>query len=208
MNRLYIVFNLVFIITIVSCSPKSTTTESENIESSSLAWIPFEGEEEVVFILDTARMVFNGSGKESYYENVRYMSDQGGFLGWQEDFYADLQRQQLIFYSISTPYFIKYYLEHNKGELGSWDILRVSVGDGDYYQNEMKIVTYETENSDKGENFTYKSQVLLNGIQFDSVYLRKQERRPFEVYYTKRQGVVAFKVSSSELWIIRQDTIK
>ena len=44
-------------------------------------------------------------------------------------------------------------------------------------------------------------------IQFDSVYFKKQERRPFEIYYTQKLGVVAFKVSSTELWTIRQDTI-
>jgi len=208
MKRINIILGLVFMIAIIGCGPKSVITDPENIDSTSVAWIPSEDNGDVVFEFDTSRMVFSGEGKVSYYENVRYMTDQGGFFGGQKDYYADLERQQLIFNSISTPYYIKYYLERNKGELGDWDIFRVSVGDGDYYQNEMKIVTYETENSDKGENYTYKPEIVLNGIQFDSVYYKKQERRPFEIYYTRKLGVVAFKVSATELWTILQDTIK
>jgi hypothetical protein len=153
-------------------------------------------------------MVFTGSGKETYYENVRYMTDQGGFIELQKDYYADLERQKLLFNSVSTPYFIQYYLERNKGELGDWDIFKISVGDGDYYQNEMKIVTYQTESSNKGENFTFKKEMTLNGVEYQNVYFKKQERRPFEIYYTLKQGLVGFKVSSTELWTLRQDTIK
>ncbi len=208
MKRIYLAVALAFMISLIGCGPKSVTTDTENLDSISLAWIPFAGSEDVVFEFDTSRMAFYGAGRSSYYENVRYMTDQGGFIAVQEDYYADLERQNLIFNSASTPYFIRYYLERNKGELGDWDILKVSVGDGDYYQNEMKIVTYETESSDKGENFTFKPQVELSGIKFDSVYYKKQERRPFEIYYTQRLGVVAFKVSSTELWVIYQDTLK
>jgi hypothetical protein len=198
---------LIVLIFIFGCGPKSVTTEKEDLYSDSEKWIPFTGYEDVIFIHDTSEMVFSGSGRESYYENLRYMTDQGGFIGGQEDYYAELERQELFFNSTSTPYFISYFLERNKGELGDWDIFKIAVGDGDYYKNEMKIVTYETDNSDKGENFSFKNDVILNGIQFDSVYYKKQERRPFEIYYTLKQGVVGFKVSATELWTIKQDTL-
>jgi hypothetical protein len=207
MKRIYLAISIACTIWLIGCGPKSITTDTENLDTISEAWIPYAGSEDVVFEFDTSQMVFSGAGRASYYENVRYMTDQGGFIGVQEDYYAELERQNLLFYSVSTPYFIKYYLERNKGELGDWDILRVSVGDGDYYQNEMKIVTYETENSSKGENYTFKPEQVLNGISFDSVYYKKQERRPFEIYYTRRLGIIGFKVSSTELWTIKQDTI-
>ena len=198
---------MLFAFLLNGCGPKSVSTGEDNLQPASKAWIPFNGNEVVVFTLDTMEMVFTGKGKETYYEHVRYKTDQGGFFSSQEDYYGDLERQELIFESPSTHYFVKYYLERNKGDMGDWDIFMVSVGDGDYYQNEMKIVTYETSSYDKGEDYTYQEEKMLNNIVFDSVYYKKQERRPFEVYYTKRQGVVGFKVSSTELWTIRIDTL-
>jgi hypothetical protein len=208
MKRIKIAVCLICPILIIGCGPKTVNTDSENLNPVSEAWIPYEGSESIVYEYDTLHMTFAGDEKESYYESVRYMTDQGGFIGGQKDYYADLERKKLIFNSVETPYFIQYHLERNKGELGDWDIFRVSVGDGDYYQNEMKIVTYETESSDKGENFTFKREMLLNGVNYDSVYFKKQERRPFEVYYTLKQGVIGFKVSATELWTLKQDTIK
>ena len=208
MKRIFAAICLVSLITITACGPKEIVTDDGYLKTSSEAWIPFVGTENVVFKFDTANMLFAGGEKESYFENVRYMTDQGSFIGIQEDYYADLERQQLSFNSEETDYFIHYYLEHNQGELGEWDILKVSVGDGDYYQNEMKMVTYESESSDKGENFTFKKELVLNGVTYKDVYYKKQERRPFEIYYNKSYGVFAFKVSPSELWSISQDTIQ
>ena len=89
-------------------------------------------------------------------------------------------------------------LERDKGDTGDWDIFRVSLGDGDYYKSEMKIVTYESDKYDKGENYSFKATVTLNGKVFNDVYYLKQERRPFEIYYTEQQGIVAFKLSALE----------
>jgi len=200
---------LIFTLSVmIGCGPKSVTTAREDLNSSSRPWIPYAGNETVVYVYDTNEWIFNGLGKEVYYESVRYMSDQSGFFQVQEDFYADMERQELTFDSPSTPYFIKYYLERNKGQGGDWDIIRVSVGDGDYYKNEMKVVTYENDTYDKGEIYTsYSATKTLNGVQFDSVYYFQQERRPFGVYYNKRYGVIAFKVASAELWSIKLDNL-
>lgn len=202
----FIIFSiLLFTLSLmIGCGPKSVNTAREDLNPLSRSWIPYAGNEIVVYEYDTNEWIFNGIGKEVYYENVRYMSDQSGFFQVQEDYYADLERQELTFDSPSTPYFIKYYLERNKGEVGDWDIIKVSVGDGDYYKNEMKIVTYETDTYDKGEIFTsYSASKTLNGIVFDSVYYLQQERRPFGVYYNERYGVIAFKISTAELWTIK-----
>jgi hypothetical protein len=192
---------------VFSCSPKSINTERENLTGASKAWIPFNGNEDIVFVFEDNEMVFSGQGKSTYYENVRYMTDQSGFFTVQEDYYADMQRQELIFETPSSVYYINYYLERNKGETGEWEILRVSVGDGDYYKNEIKIVTQQTDKTDKGEIFTYTETKVLNNVKYDSVYFWKQERRPFEIYYTKKQGIVAFKVSTNELWSLKADSI-
>jgi len=191
---------------IIGCGPSTVNTAQENLNAESRPWIPYAGNESVVYEYDTSNWAFTGTGKDIYYENVRYMSDQSGFFKVQEDYYAELERQELNLDSPHTPYFIKYYLERNKGETGDWDVIRISVGDGDYYKNEMKIVTYESDDFDKGENYkSYFPTKVLNGITFDSVYYSEQERRPFGVYYNKRYGVVAFKVSSAELWTIKLD---
>ena len=200
------VLGFILLSLIIGCGPSTVNTAKENLNVESRPWIPYAGNESVVYEYDTNNWVFTGSGKDIYYENVRYMSDQSGFFKVQEDYYADLERQELNLDSPYTPYFIKYYLERNKGETGDWDVIRISVGDGDYYKNEMKIVTYESDDFDKGENYkSYFPTKVLNGITFDSVYYSEQERRPFGVYYNKRYGVVAFKVSSAELWTIKLD---
>ena len=91
-----------------SCGPQSVNTEREDLNAESRSWIPYAGNETVVFEYDTNAWTFNGLGKEVYYDNVRYMSDQSGFFKVQEDYYADMERQELTFDSPSTPYFIKY----------------------------------------------------------------------------------------------------
>ena len=67
----------------------------------------------------------------------------------------------------------------------------------------MKIVTYESDKYDKGEKYSFKPTVTLNGKVFTNVYFVKQERRPFEIYYTQQQGIVAFKLSAKETWTIK-----
>jgi hypothetical protein len=200
----------IFLLTIValisfvtSCGPKSTNIGQEDLQIASRDWIPYAGTESITFVFDTNEMVFTGQGKEIYYENVRYMSDQSGFFTLQEDFYADLEREELLFESPSTDYFINYKLERNKGETGDWDVLTVTLADGDYYSNHLKIVVYESDIYDKGEVFNFSRSSTLNGIVFDSVYYWKQERRPFEIYYTKKQGVVGFKITPKEIWTLK-----
>ncbi|OQX78428.1 MAG: hypothetical protein B6D61_05525 [Bacteroidetes bacterium 4484_249] len=200
-------FVLVFSMSLMfGCGPKSVSTEKENLQSSSKEWIPYSGNEQLVFVYDDQEIVFSSVGKQTYYDNVRYMSDQSGFFQVQEDYYADLERQLLIYTSPSTPYFLKYYLERNKGDTGDWDIMRIAVGDGNDYKNEMKIVIFETDNFDKGEYFKFTKQKIINGIKFDSVYFKQQVQRPFEISYTKKQGIVSFKPSTNETWVLRQDT--
>ncbi len=201
----YLPLSIIALIQLSSCEPKSVTTDPEYLSNSSRKWIPFTGNENAVFVYDTSEITFVADPKKIYYETARYMTDESGFFKPQQDYYADFERQYLDFTSEVTPYFINYYLERNKTELGDFDVLKVSIGDGDYYKNEMKIVLYESDHSDKGENYSFKKQLTLNNIIFDSVFYWKQERRPFEIYYTKKQGVVAFKLSSQEIWTLKQE---
>lgn len=191
------------LILLFGCGPKSETTEYQDLKSTSKSWIPFGGNESVSFEFDSTTMVFTGTGLEKSYDYVRYTTDQSGFFTVQKDYYAYLERQILVFDSPTTDYFITYHLERGKGDTGDWDIFRVSVGDGNYYKSEMKIVTYESDKTDKGERFSFKPTVTLNGKVFTNVYFLKQERRPFEIYYTQQQGIVAFKLSALETWTIK-----
>lgn len=201
-NLIIVFFSVLIIVSINSCGPKSISTGKENIESASEQWIPFNGEESVVFVYDTNKITFTSSARASFYENERYMTDQGSFIALQEDYYADLERQTLNFTSNSTSYNIDYYLERNKGDVGDWDLLKVIMADGNYYQNEIKIAVFNPSGSDLGEIYNYKKTLVLNGIQFDNVYYWTQPQRPFEIYYTKSEGVIAFKLSSQEIWIL------
>ena len=184
------------------CGPKEVETEAAELSFNSQAWIPFDGNETVTFVSDEDTMVFEGSGRITYFDNVRYMSDQSGFLNVQEDYYAPLQRQELIMESTSSKYFIRYFLEKNMGETGEWDMIHITLADGDYYTNEIRKVVFETDKFPKAESFEYKSTVKLNGITYRQVYYLKQERRPFELYYSKEQGVVAFKLSANKLYTV------
>lgn len=201
---LLVILLLVFL---SSCGPKSITTDAELLRDASKAWIPYAGEEQITFYHDTNKIVFTGNGKETFFDHVRYMSDQSGFFTYQEDYYADLERQELYFTSQSTNYFLNYFLEKGKGETGNWDILRLKIADGNYYTNDMKIVVYESDSYDKGEVFQFKTSITLNGNVYSNVYYNTQERRPFELYYTEARGIIGFKVSSNELWTIDPDTL-
>lgn len=213
MNKFRLFGSLILISTFLfSCSPKSETTETEPLSESSKLWIPFSGDERITFISvgqnqDTSVMTFTGQEKISWFENIRYMTDQSGFINFQTDYYADLERLELYFTCPATDYFLKYSIQQNKGETGDWDIFKVELADGDYYKNEMKIVIYQTDKYDKGDNFAFKSSVKLNGQVYTNVYYLTQDRRPFELYYTEQLGVIGFKLSSNEIWTIQTDSI-
>ncbi len=187
-----------------ACSPSKENTGEAPLSDKSKQWIPFTGTESVTFISDTSEMVFTGQEKESIFENTRYNSDQSGFFNVQKDFYADMERQTLYLGSDNTSYYLRYYLQKYMGESGEWDILRVSLADGDFYKNEIKIVVYETDSHDKGEIFNFSSSINLGGKVYSNVYFWKQENRPLELYYNKEYGVIAFKLSSNELWTLKQ----
>ncbi len=187
-----------------ACSPSKEDTGEALLSEASKQWIPFVGNESVTFISDTNEVVFTGLEKESMTENTRYNSDQSGFFTVQKDFYADIERQTLNFESDETSYNFGYYLQKYKGETGEWDILRISLADGDYYKNGIKITVYETDSYDKGEIFKFSSSMNLGGTVYQDVYFWKQENRPLELYYNKAYGIVAYKLSSNELWTLKQ----
>ncbi len=186
-----------------SCGPKEVISDPEEFSTSSESWIPFQGYENVIFINDTNIMTFSGKGKISYFETIRYKTDQSGFFTFQKDYYADLERQILEFDSPDTEFFFTYYLEKNKSETGEWDELKVTISEGIYYSNEMRIVIADNDDYDKGDNFKFKESLTLAGKTYSDVYYWKQERRPFELYYTRDDGIIGFKLSSNELWTIR-----
>lgn len=185
------------------CGPTSVSTGKEDLRPASKNWIPFTGSESITFMFDTNKMVFTGTGMESFYESVRYKTDQSGFFSFQKDYYADLERLRVTFESPSTTYFLCYYLEKNKAESGDWELLKVTISDNQYYSNQLRIITYETDDFNKGKNYRLQASMTLSGKVFSDVYYWKQERRPFEIYYTKAQGVIAFKISSNQLWVIQ-----
>jgi len=208
MTRLFFGINfIVFLLVLSSCGPKSATTDAVLLKESSKAWIPYSGEEQIIFYQDTNKVIFTGNGKINYFENVRYMSDQSGFFTYQKDYYADLEREELLFTSSSSNYSLQYLLEKGKGESGEWDILRIRITDDSYYSNDMKICVYQTDSYDKGEVYEFKDKVTLNGNVYKKVYYKTQERRPFELYFTEERGIVAYKVSSNEIWTIDPDNM-
>ncbi len=194
---------LVGIATIVACGPKEIESDPGLLSAQSKEWIPFEGDETVTFTSDEDTLRFEGTGKTTFFDKVRIMSDQSGFFKIQEDYYAKLERQELIFESPTSRYFMRYYLEKSKGETGEWDMIHISLADGDYYKNEIRILVFETDDFAKAETYEFKPSVNLNGITFHDIYYLKQERRPFELYFSKTQGIVGFKISANELFTIQ-----
>jgi hypothetical protein len=199
---LTIIVTLLAAILISGCTSNSISTGKEDLSTASKSWIPFAGDESITFIFDTSTMVFTGTGREAFYETVRYKTDQSGFFSFQTDYYAELERQRVTFESPSTTYSLSYLLAKNKAETGDWELLSVTISDDQYYSNQLRIITYETDEFNKGENFKFQEMMTLNGMRFNDVYYRQQERRPFEIYYTKLQGIVAFRITSDQLWVI------
>jgi len=54
------------LILLFGCGPKSVTTDYQDLKSTSKSWIPFNGNESVVFEYDSSTMVFTGAGIEKY----------------------------------------------------------------------------------------------------------------------------------------------
>ena len=102
-------------LTIVSCGPKSVTTDAVMLREDSKTWVPYSGEEQITFYQDTNKVLFTGNGKMHYFENIRYMSDQSGFFTYHKDYYAYLEREEVKFSSQSSDYFLQYLLEKGKG---------------------------------------------------------------------------------------------
>jgi hypothetical protein len=193
----------VLVLTLLSgCGPTSVSSGKEDLQPDSKTWIPFAGNESITFKFEEEKMVFTATGMETFYEPVLYKTDQSGFFSIQKDYYADLERVHITFESPSTTYFLSYCLEKNKAETGDWDLLKVTISDNQYYANQLRIITYETDNFNKGKNFRLQATMTLGGKVFNDVYYWKQERRPFEIYYTRSQGVIAFKITSNQLWVI------
>jgi hypothetical protein len=202
----YLLISLIISIlfSLPSCGPKTVESEPVDLKPSSKAWVPFYGLEYIVFKSDTGTIIFKGQGRNEYYENKRYMTDASGFFSAQKDYYADFEREELTFESDETPYIITYKLESDKGDVGEWNYLTVKMIDGTYYKNELKMITYTNSDYDFGQIYSYKKSVTLNGTVFDSVYYLKQSSRPMELYYTKKDGVIAFKLNAQELWTIEK----
>lgn len=192
------------LLSLPSCGPKSIESDPVDLKPSSKSWVPFYGLEYIVFKSDTNTIIFKGQGLSQYYENKRYMTDASGFFSSQKDYYADFEREELTFVSDQTPYIITYKLESDKGDVGDWNYLTVKMIDGTYYKNELKMITYTNSDYDFGQVYSYKKSVSLNGIVFDSVYYLKQSSRPMELYYTKKDGVIGFKLNAQELWTIEK----
>ena len=203
LNNVFLPVLMVVLLSFLSgCGPKEIESDMALLSDESKEWIPFAGDETVQFVSDGDTLSFSGTGITTYFDKVRYKSDQSGFFSVQEDYYASMERQELIFESSSSSYFIKYLLEKNMAETGEWEMIHISLGDGDYYNNEIRVVIRETDNFAKSESYSYKSTLTLNGVAFQDVYYLKQERRPFELYYTKSLGIIGFKLSANELYTI------
>jgi len=200
---------ILILLSLPSCGPKAVESDPINLQPSSKAWIPFYGLEYIVYKTvhnnDTSTIIFKGQGRNSYYDNKIYMTDASGFFSSQKDYYADFEREELTFESDQTSYIITYKLESDKGDVGDWNYLTVKMIDGTYYSNELKMITFTNSDYDFGQIYSFKKSVTLNGIVFDSVYYWKQSSRPMELYYTKKEGVIAFKLSATELWTIDKE---
>jgi hypothetical protein len=204
MNGFYRCIYLSMVAALVwGCASKSVNTATEYINQASLQWLPLNGTESLVYENDTGTLVFTGTGVETYFEKVRYKTDQDGMFKVNEDYYANMERREMRYVSDTTGYEIIILQERCKGDIGSWDVLHVTLADGFYYQNIIKIITYKTANWNYGESSMHKA-IKLNGVQYTNVYYNVQERRPRELYVNQARGIIGFTTSSEEVWTLSQ----
>ncbi|MCD4745772.1 MAG: hypothetical protein K8R58_05690 [Bacteroidales bacterium] len=194
---------IIIFLFVISCGTKTVNTDTVYLNETSLAWIPFQGDEQVTFISsDSNEVVYHGTGKNIYFENVLYETEQTGFFSSEKNYYADMERIDLIFQSDSLAYNIKYYLETNKGSIGDWDIFKLSFSDKNF-SILMKKIVYYTDDWDYGEHFEYADSITINDNKYYNVYYFTQLSRPYEIYYTQTQGVVGFRLSDYEIWSLK-----
>lgn len=200
----YLISLSAIIILIVSCEPKSINSGQYILSDASRSFIPFSGDETVVFMVDdTTTLEFYEAGVENYFETVRYKSENNGILSTQEDYYADVERLKVTFVSDSSEWIIKYLLEKHMTEIGEYDMLKVILTDEKYYEIMLKKVVYKEAEWAYGETFYEKPSVSINGSTFLNVLNWLQDKRPLSIYYTKTQGVVGFRLTPEEIWSLK-----
>jgi len=200
--RVLLAVSTIFPFILSGCAPQEVDKGTQLLSSSSKLWVPYVGDEIISFAdTDSNRLVFQGMGYTDYLERVLYQSDQSGLFKSQQDYYANMERMNLTFASDSTNYVLNFNLEANKSEVGDFDVLRVTVSDGAFYYNTLKIVVYKTSEFNYGEVFKKRPTLTLKGRTYANVYYWQQERRPFEVYFTKTEGIIAMTLFSDQLWV-------
>lgn len=183
------------------CDTKSVTTSKEYLNKASLDWLPVSGNGTLVFENDSITVEFHGTGEEAWFERVLYKTDQEGTFKVQQNYYADMERRSMEFISDSTSYVFTILMKRCKGDIGAWDELYVTLSDGFYYENTVKIITYKTANWQYGES-ELAPKVVLNEKTYNNVYFRQQERRPQNLYVNSAQGIVGYNTTSDDIWTI------
>ncbi|GAB4329559.1 MAG: hypothetical protein Kow00127_21910 [Bacteroidales bacterium] len=202
MSKAPALITVIVLMLLSSCGPKSVTSDRETLSQEARSWIPFSGQETLKYASADDTLIFTGQGKNSWFEDVLYMTDQSSLISLQTDYFAELEREELTFESTQTQFSIHYKLSRHKGDTGDWEIIEVSMSDGIYYENRIKVVINETDNTNKGELYKHRSSFSAGGVTYNDVYYLKQERRPYELFYTPTDGVIAFKLSSNQLFYL------
>ncbi|MFN0204095.1 MAG: hypothetical protein ACKVTZ_21430 [Bacteroidia bacterium] len=182
-----------------ACGSQNEFGGTENLKDASLSWIPFAGNEQVVFKnVNGDSLVFKGGTKSLKYAREITGCD-GGTWNSGGCIENDLQQQSISFQCTDPKLALNYLLAVKKTNETRWDILTVSL-----LENNTKKTTFSFDVTQVGipnshESFFYGDSVKIAGKNFAEVF-RNKTTGSYNVYYNKSQGVVGFELGDGSQW--------
>jgi len=174
-----------------------------NLTNNSRLWIPYQGGEKVVFVnlnsAEGASMSYEFAKRKSIYNNITECKAKNPFQ--DECFVYSMEYDFVTATSVDKKGTLTYSLERGQKDGKYYDELKLRV---QYYGsaevNTILQVYNETGTLDKNCEFIeFPNTVKVGNKYLSDIYVRKVGNQ--EVYYTKKQGVVAFKVDGTNLWV-------
>jgi hypothetical protein len=173
------------------------------LTNNSRLWIPYQGGEKVVFLnvnsSEGATMSYELGKRKSIFNNITECRAKNPFQDECEVY--SMEYEFVTATSVDKKGTLTYSLERGQKDKKFYDELKLRV---QYYgSSEVNMVLQvynDTGTLDKNCDFVaYPNTIKLGNKSFSDVYVKKVGSQ--EVYYTKKQGVVAFKVDGTNLWV-------
>lgn len=201
----YVFIALFSLTCLVGCMKEIYKGQSSVLNSSRL-WVPFQGGEKVVFLNTTssegASMSYDLGKRKSIFNNITDCRTKNIFQD-ECDVYS-MEYDFVTATSVDKKGNITYSMERGQEGGQYYDELKLRV---QYYGNAELTMSLQVFNEngtlDKDCEFIESPKtIVVGGKVYTDVYVKEKGKQA--IYYTKKQGLVAFNLDGENLWIRQQ----